>query len=65
MEAKKWRRFKKVEQTDYFYMAEAYWDSVIYKPSSDIYFLGFGFLNQYEKKEFKIKFRYAIGSTES
>jgi hypothetical protein len=45
LEAKKWRRFPKMEITDYFYMSDTYYDAVIVKPKSDIYFLGFGLMN--------------------
>lgn len=64
-EAKKWKRFPKFEHSDYFYMSDSYYDAVIFKPKMDIYFLGFGFLNQYEKKNFKIKFKYNIDGVES
>ena len=57
-EAKKWKRFPRVELTDYFYMSETCYDAVVFKPKMDIFFLGFGFLNQYEKKNFKLKFKY-------
>jgi len=57
-EGKRWRRFPKCETTDYFYMSDTYYDAVIFKPKCDVYFLGFGFLNQYEKKDFKLKFKY-------
>ena len=65
LESKKWKRFPKIEQGDYFYMSETYWDAVVFKPKKDIYFLGFGLNNQYEKKDFKIKFKYNIDGTES
>jgi hypothetical protein len=49
-QAKKWKRFPSFEQSDYFYMSDTYWDAVMVQPKSDIYFLGFGLMNQYEKK---------------
>ena len=63
--AKKWKRFGKIEQGDYFYMSETQWDAVVFKPKKDIYFLGFGFLNQYEKKDFKITFKYNVDGNDS
>lgn len=62
-EAKKWTRFGRTETGDYFYMSTTYYDAVCFKPKRAIYFLGFGFLNQYEKGNFKLKFKYAIDST--
>lgn len=59
-ELKKWSRFPKVEHGDYFYMSDTYYDAVAFKPKKDIYFLGFGLLNTYEKKDFKLKFKYSI-----
>ena len=44
-EAKKWKRFPKVEPSDYFYMSTGYYDAVAFKPKIDIYFLGFGLMN--------------------
>ena len=46
-------------------MSDNYYDAVVYKPKQDIYFLGFGFLNQYEKKDFKLKFKYQVEAVES
>lgn len=59
-EIKKWTRFPKIEYNDYFYMSDTYPDAVAFKPKRDIYFLGFGFLNHYEKKDFKLKFKFNI-----
>jgi hypothetical protein len=64
-EAKRWRRFPKLEMGDYFYMSDTYYDAVIFKPKKDVYFLGFGFNNQYEKKDFKIKYKTNVGGAES
>lgn len=44
-EVKKWKRFPKMEIEDYFYMSDTYYDAMIFKPVSDIYFLGFGLMN--------------------
>lgn len=63
-EAKSWKRFKRVEPGDYFYMSDTYFDAVVFKPKKDVYFLGFGFLNQYEKKDFKLKFKYYVDGIE-
>lgn len=49
-EAKKWKRFPSTETSDYFYMSNTQWDAVMVQPNSDIFFLGFGLMNQYEKK---------------
>ena len=46
-------------------MSETYWDAVMFKPKKDIYFLGFGLLNHYEKKDFKLKFKFFIDTIES
>jgi hypothetical protein len=43
--AKRWKRFKRMEQEDYFYMSESYWDAVQFKPKVDVYFLGFALMN--------------------
>jgi hypothetical protein len=64
-EGKRWKRFPKAETSDYFYMSETYYDAVIFKPKCDVYFLGFGLLNQYEKKDFKLKFKCNIEGVES
>ena len=64
-QAKKWMRFPQFEQGDYFYMSDMYWDAVMVQPRSDIYFLGFGLMNQYEKKTFKVIFKYNIEGTDS
>lgn len=64
-EAKKWKRFKRIEISDYFYMSDTYYDAVAFKPKRSIFFLGFGMIQHYEKKEFKLKFKYKIDSTES
>lgn len=48
-EGKKWRRFEKVEFSDYFYMNQEYWDAICFKPKNDIYFLGFGLVPNYER----------------
>lgn len=64
-EAKKWKRFPKSEQGDYFYMSNGYYDAVAFKPKVDVYLLGFGFMNQYEKKEFKLKFKYNVDGQDS
>lgn len=39
-------------------MGDTSWDAIIYKPKIDIYYLGFGFVNHYEKKDFKLIFKY-------
>jgi len=44
-EAKKWNRFGKTENGDYFYMSDTQYDGVVFKPKNDIYFLGFGLMN--------------------
>jgi hypothetical protein len=62
---KKWKRFPSFEQSDYFYMSDSYWDAVMLQPKSDIFFLGFGVMNQYEKKPFKIIFKYNVEGTDS
>jgi hypothetical protein len=49
-----------VEPGDYFYMSESYYDAVMFRPKKNIYFLGFGLLNQYEKKDFTLKFKYNV-----
>ncbi len=59
-QAKKWSRFPRVEPGDYFYMSESYYDAVMFRPKKNIYFLGFGLLNQYEKKDFTLKFKYNV-----
>lgn len=64
-EPKVWKRFPRVESGDYFYMSDNYYDAVIFKPKCDIYFLGFGVLNQYEKKDFKLFFKFKIDGNES
>ena len=63
--AKKWTRFGRVETGDYFYMSETYYDAVCFRPKRAMHFLGFGFLNQYEKNSFKLKFRYQVDSVQS
>lgn len=63
-ETKKWKRFGRVESGDYFYMSDTYYDAVVFKPKSDVVFLGFGLLNHYEKKDFKLKFKHNIGGQE-
>ena len=45
LDAKKWRRFKKVEDVDSFIISDTGYDAIAFKPKSDIYFLGFGVLN--------------------
>ena len=54
-----------METGDYFYMSETYYDAVMFKPKKNCYFLGFGFLNQYEKKDFLIRFKYNVDGVES
>jgi len=44
-EAKVWKRFRRVESGDYFYMSDMYFDAVCFKPKKDAFFLGFGFLH--------------------
>jgi hypothetical protein len=44
LEAKMWKRFPRMETSDYFYMSDTYYDAVMFKPKKNIYFLGFGFL---------------------
>jgi hypothetical protein len=44
LEAKMWKRFPRMETSDYFYMSETYYDAVMFKPKKNCYFLGFGFL---------------------
>ncbi|CDW91259.1 UNKNOWN [Stylonychia lemnae] len=63
-EAKIWKRFRRIEHGDYFYMSDTYYDAVCFKPKKACHFLGFGFLNQYEKKDFKLKFKYYIDDEE-
>jgi hypothetical protein len=46
-------------------MSESCWDAVQFQPKNDIFFLGFGVMNQYEKKPFKLKFKYNIEGTDS
>ena len=65
LDVKLWKRFPRIEHGDYFYMSDSYWDAVAFKPTKDIYFLGFGVLNQYEKKDFTIKFKWFIDDVES
>ena len=45
LEAKRWKRFGRVETGDYFYMSESCYDAVAFKPKMDVFFLGFGFIN--------------------
>ena len=42
---KKWKRFARVEVSDYFYMSDGYFDAVAFKPKKNVHFLGFGFCN--------------------
>jgi len=56
LETKIWKRFSQISYDDYFYMSNSYPDAVVFKPFKDIYFLGFGLLNHYEKSDFIIKF---------
>ena len=46
-------------------MSDSYWDAVMFQPKSDIFFLGFGVMNQYERKAFKVIFKYNIEGTDS
>jgi len=46
-------------------MSDNYWDAVMIQPKSDIYFLGFGMMNQYEKKPFKVIFKWNIEGRDS
>ena len=46
-------------------MSNGYYDAVAFKPKADVYYLGFGFMNQYEKKDFKLKFKYNVDSVDS
>jgi hypothetical protein len=41
------------------------WDAVQFQPKNDIYFLGFGIMNHFEKKPFKLIFKYKIEGTDS
>ncbi len=63
-EAIMWKRFAKTESSDYFYMSDSYYDAVAFKPKRDVHFLGFGFMNQYEKLDFKLKFKYNVDGNE-
>ena len=63
-EAIKFNRFGRLESGDYFYMSDTYFDAIAFRPKKDVYFLGFGFLNQYEKHAFKLKFKYFVGDVE-
>jgi len=64
-EGKRWKRFPKLEASDYFYMSDTYYDALIFKPKVDVHLLGFGFLNHYEKKDFKLKFKYNVDGQDS
>jgi hypothetical protein len=46
-------------------MSETYFDAVMFKPKCDVYILGFGSVNQYEKKPFKLKFKYNVDGADS
>lgn len=65
IDAKKWRRFTKIEDDDYFSISDTSYDAIAFKPSSDVYFLGFGLLNSYEKLNFTLKFKYNVDGQES
>jgi hypothetical protein len=43
--AKRWKRFKRLEMEDYFYMSESYYDATQFKPKIDVHILGFGMMN--------------------
>lgn len=64
-EAKQWKRFPKLELGDYFYMSDTYFDAIAFKALREVNFLGFGLCNRYEKKDFTIKFKWAIDDTMS
>jgi hypothetical protein len=46
-------------------MSNGYYDAVVFKPKVDVYLLGFGFMNQYEKKDFKLKFKFNVDGQDS
>eukprot|EP00347_Sterkiella_histriomuscorum_P020840 403336264 len=64
-EAIKWTRFGRLEFGDYFYMSDTYYDAIAFRPKQDMYFLGFGLFNQYEKHPFKLKFKFIAEGYES
>lgn len=65
LQAKKWRRFKEIRTTDYFYMYNSWPDAIAFAPKKEIYFLGFGFTNHYSKKDFKLIYKFNIDGVET
>jgi hypothetical protein len=60
LQAKRWKRFKELRTGDYFYMYNSWPDAIAFVPKRDIFFMGFAFNNHYNKKDFKLIFKYNI-----
>jgi len=46
-------------------MCAGFFEAVAFKPKMDIYFLGFGVMNQYDRKDFTIKYKYNLDGLHS
>ncbi len=65
LEVIKWKRFRNLETSDYFYMSDTYFDAVVFKPKIDVYFLGFGLFKHYEGATYTLTFKYSIEQEQS
>lgn len=63
--AKKWKRFKRFVLTDYFYMSDTYWEGIKMRPKMDIFLLGFGIMNHYEKQPFTLIYKVMLEDAEA
>lgn len=52
----KWVRFDRLVTNDYDYMSAYYYDAVVFVPRTDIYFVGFGQMANWDKMDIKLKF---------
>ena len=54
IEGVKWYRFPHYIQPSYFYMSDSSWDALDILPQQNIYFIGFMFYMNRDKRDFKL-----------
>ncbi len=56
-EPKVWRRFKYMQDNDYYYLSNTYFDAVGFKAKRDVIILGFTTFGHYDKSNYTLQYK--------
>lgn len=60
---KLWRRFRRIYQSEWYFLSAFKWDAIAFKPLRDVWFFGFGVCsNYYDKSDYAMYVKWRIGN---